>query len=581
MDAKPQQGQRLEDCKDFLLSQLDSLKQGHFDENLIGAVINNLEEKQQLGFEDNNGRVSAMLPAYVCDVSWNKLMGEFDDMKKISKKDIVDFANKYFNNDYVLVYKHKGKDTTEVKLQKPVITPTKPNHNGISEFAKKVLGEPVPDIQPVFLDYKKDITVDTINHHLPLYYVKNQENNLFNIFYVFEMGTNNDKKINYALTYLQYLGTNKLNAYQISKQFYELGCNFSVQTGSSQVYVSLSGLDENMDAALQLFEDLLNHCAPDDSALHMMLKGELKSRADAKQNKNYIRTLLQEYGMYGSLNPSNNVLSNAQIVLLSSGVLTDELHALESYKHKVFYYGPRDIKTVEAIITKHHITSPKLRDYPPETKFTPVQPKANAIYFVNYDMAQADIEWVRKASDWNLQLIPIIRLFNQYFDEELFQNLREEREIAYATYTQFTIPVRKNDTHFIICDVATADNKLDSVIMALNGLMTALPAGSEQTLESSKEDIKKQIQSERIIRTDILFNYETDQRRGINYDLRKTIYDDISKLTFTDIQTLFNTYYKEKPFTYCVLGSQSKVDLTKLGQYGTMTQLNLNDIFGY
>ncbi len=580
MDAKPCQGKKLEECKDFLISQLDSLKQGRFDENLIGAAINNLEEDRQKSFENNNGRIFTMLSVYVNDVPWDTLMDEFDDMKKISKKDIIDFANHYFTNDYVIVYKRTGKDTTEEKLQKPDMTPIKPDRNAISDFAKKILSEPVQEIQPVFLDYKKDITVDTLNHHLPLYYLKNTENSIFNIFYVFEMGTNNDKKISYALTYLQYLGTNKLSADQLSKKFYELGCNFSVQTGSDQVYVSLSGLDENMDAALQLFEDLLNHCSADDSALHKMLSGELKNRADAKHNKNYIRTLLQEYGMYGRLNPSNNVMSNAQIVSISGTELVNELHSLESYKHKVFYYGPRDIKTVEAIVTKYHTTPEKLRDYRQEMKFTPLEPMANKIYFVNYDMAQTYIEWVRKASDWNLQLIPTICLFNQYFDEEMFKYMREERALAYATYAQFTIPVRESDPHFIICDVGTPADKLDSAITAMNGLMNMLPE-SEQTFENSKAAIKNQIQTERIIRTGILFNYETDQQRGINYDLRKDIYDDVSKMTFADIQTFFNTYYKGQPFTCCILGSQKEIDLNKFNQYGAVTQLNLNDIFGY
>ena len=584
LKASPRQGQTLEECKNLLISQLDSLKQGRFDENLISAAINNLKEDQLKSFENNDGRVFTMLSSYINNVPWDKSMNEINEMKKFTKQDVVNFANSYFTNDYVIIYKRTGKDTTEEKVQKPDITAIKPNRSAISDFAKQIMNIPTEDIQPVFLDYKKDITVDTLNHHLPLYYVKNSENDLFNIFYVFEMGNDNDKKLSYALNYLQYLGTDKLSAGQLSKRFYELGCSFSVQTGTDQVYVTLTGLDENMDAGLQLFEDLLNHCTPDSAALHKMIDGELKSRADSKLNKNYIRTLMQEYAMYGSHNPSNNVLSNTELNLLTSTELVNELHQLEGYKHKVFYYGPRDEKAFVALISKYHLTPETLHDYAQPTVFTPVDVTANNIYFVDYDMVQVEIEWIRKASNWKPEIISTARLFNQYFGGDMssvvFQYIREARALAYSTYAQFTIPVKESDPHFIVAYVGAQADKLDSAIAAMNSLMTTLPE-SAPSFENSKVAIKNQIQTERIIRTGILFNYETAQRRGINYDLRKDIYDNISKMTFADIQNFYNTYYKNQPFTYCVLGSQNKISLSDLGKYGEVKQLSLNDIFGY
>jgi predicted Zn-dependent peptidase len=584
MDGLPQQGQRLEECKDLLLSQLDSLKQGHFDGSLIAAAINNLKEQRIISFENNAGRVFAMLPSYVNNEPWDKVESEYDDMRNITKQDVIDFTNKYFTNDYVIVYKHTGVDSTEEKVQKPDITLIEPNRAAVSDFAKRIMSEPVTEIQPVFLDYKKDLKVDTLPHHLPLYYVKNTENGLFNIFYVFEMGNNNDKKLSYALNYLQYLGMDKLSADQLSKRLYELGCSFAVQTGSDQAYVTLSGSDENMDLALQLFEELLNHCQPDDNALHKMLEEEMKNRADAKLNKNYIRTLLQEYAMYGSVNPSNNVLSSTELNALTGTDLVNELHSLEGYKHKVFYYGPRDIKTFEAVINKYHITPEKLRDYPPETKFTPFETTTNKIYFVNFNMVQAEIEWVRKACNWTPQLVPTIRMFNQYYGGDMssvvFQFMREARALAYSTYSQFTVPGKESDPHFIISYAGTQADKLDSTINAMNWLLKILPE-SDQSFENSKMSIKNQIQTERIIRTGILFNYETAQLRGVDHDLRKDIYDNVSKMTFADIQNFFNTYYKGKSFTYCILGADKKISLSDLNKYGEVKQLDLNDIFGY
>ena len=62
------------------------------------------------------------------------------------------------------------------------------------------------DIQPRFIDFSTDLKTDMINS-LPLIYKQNQENERFQLDYVLDLGTDNDKRLKLAVDYLKYLGT--------------------------------------------------------------------------------------------------------------------------------------------------------------------------------------------------------------------------------------------------------------------------------------------------------------------------------------------------------------------------------------
>ena len=92
-------------------------------------------------------------------------------MAKLTKQDIVDFANKYLKDDnYAIIYKRQGKDPNEMKIAKPEITPIVMNRDTASAFLKELQTEAknVTPIEPVFLDYSKDLTQLTTGKGVPV-----------------------------------------------------------------------------------------------------------------------------------------------------------------------------------------------------------------------------------------------------------------------------------------------------------------------------------------------------------------------------------------------------------------------------
>ena len=242
ISGRPKQGQTLDEVKDLFLAEIDKLKKGEFDEGLLEAAINNYKLMQMYRMDRNDGRADMFVSSFIDGVDWKDEVASLDRMSKVTKQQIVDFANKYFGDNYALIYKRQGKDPNEKKIDKPKITPIVMNRDSSSLFLKEIQASKVAPIEPVFLDYSKDLQKLTAQSNIPVLYKENTSNDLFSLMYVFDMGTNNDKAMGTAFEYMKYLGTSKMSLKEINEEFYKLACYFNVFPGSDRTYVMLEGL---------------------------------------------------------------------------------------------------------------------------------------------------------------------------------------------------------------------------------------------------------------------------------------------------------------------------------------------------
>ncbi len=581
----PKQGQTLEEVRDLILEQINKLKRGDFDETMLKAVIRNLKVDQIRQYESNDGRAFAMLDAFVLGQPWADYAGKLDAMSRLTKQEIVDFANRYYNNDYLVVYKRSGEDKSIVKVEKPAITPVDVNRDDQSPFLKKVLGTPAPAIKPVFLDYKHDIQRVSLKNGVDMLYLQNKENDLFSLYYVFDMGRRNNRTLPYAIKYLQYLGTDKYSAEQLSKEFFKLGCEFGVSTGEDQVYVSLSGLKESYEPALKLFEELLANVRPDPKALEGVIGQDLKARKDAKQDKQTILwSGLRNYAIYGKNNPFTDRLPEADVRALKADDLVRQIKELNGFKHRVLYYGPDASQSVAASLNAFHRTPATLRDYPPAVDYARKDMNENVIYFADFDMVQAEVVWLSKSEPFSASTVPVASLFNEYYgggmSSVIFQTIRESKALAYSTFAAYQVPAKKTDPCYILSYVGTQADKLPEAVPAMNELLTTMPR-TEQSFSTARDGLKNQIETERITKTAILFSYLAAEKRGLDYDIRKDVYAGLNKLTLNDLNSFHNARYKGKAYAYCVLGSKSKVNMDELKKYGRVVNVSMEELFGY
>ncbi len=583
--GEPKEGQSLEEVEKLILDQIELIKKGEFPDWLLEAVITDFKLRKTKELEQNSSRASEMLDAFITNTKWQKAVDRLERISKITKKEIVDFANKNFNgSNYVVVYKRTGVTPVTEKVEKPAITPVEVDRDNTSKFVKDVNNWVPGKIEPKFINYEKDIVKSSIKSNIPVLYNKNVENKLFELYYKFDMGKNNDKLLPVAVKYIPYLATEGMDAAKIKQEFYRLGCSFNVFSDNENTWVSLAGLSDNFEKALKLFEKMLDKPVVDEAVLKNLLADFIKSRNDKKLSKETIlNSAMLNYARYGAINPFSYVLTDDEINKITVGDIKNKIKSLSGFEHSVLYYGPSEIDEVKGLLNAYHIAPERLNPVPPMYNFTE-RVLDKTVYVVDFDMTQVEIMMLSNGEKYDVAKVPLVVLYNNYFgggmSSIVFQDLRESKALAYSTYSGYNQPNKINKNYFNASYIGSQADKLSEALKGLSDLLNEMPR-SEGGFNSSKEMILQEMRTQRVTKSEILFNYVNAEKLGNKTDIRKDIYDKIQTYKFEDIQKFQKETIKGKPTTVLVLGKKENLDLKVLEKYGTVKFLTLKEVFGY
>ncbi len=583
--GKAKEGQSLEEVKDLIMAQIELVKKGEFADWLIPAIINDIKLSEIRRNESNSGRAMELMSEFIKEIPHADIIHNVDRLSKITKKEIIDYANKTYAENYVIVYKRTGKSPEVTKIVKPQITPVTMNRDDESAFLKKIVAEPSKPIEPVFLDYSKDVSQFSTRNNTPVLYRKNNESNTFSLYYYYEMGTNADRKLGIALDYLKYLGTSKLTPRQVQEEFYKLGCSFNVNSGEDEVWVSISGLSESMPGAIELFGQILSDAQPNSEALSNLVADIKKRRDDDKLSKQTILwQAMYNYGVYGEKSPYTNILSASELDALKAEELVKTIRELTGYQHKILYYGPLSTGNLTNVLNKEIKAATAMKPVPANTRFGQLPTEQSKVYAVDYDMKQVEIIMLSKSQKFDKLQVPVIRLFNEYFGGSMnsivFQEIRESKGLAYSAYAGYRSPAQPWLNFYVFSYIGTQIDKLPEAMKAMTGIFNNMPE-SEKAMNASKEAIINKIRTERITKAQVLFNYINAQKFGLTYDIRKDVYERIPSMTFADLKAFQQKNIKDKQFHIMVLGKKGELDVNTLSTYGNVKNLELKDVFGY
>ncbi len=583
LSAAPTQGQSLEEVKSLVLSEIDNLKKGNFDDALISSIVNNIKKQKIQATESYGDRASNLVSTFTSDLDWKTQVAYVNDLSKITKADIVAFANKYLGDNYVAILKKKGENKDQQKIEKPTITPVETNADKQSGFVKMVDEMPSTASDPVFLDFNKDLQKGKIGNAEVLY-VQNKDNDLYRLRYRYKVGSLNDLKMPLASQFVQFLGTDKKSAEDISKEFYKIASSFNISTGEDYTTVTIEGLQENFDQAVKLYEDLILNVKADDNALKALKARLKKSRTDAKANKGAILSGLTSYAMYGPQNKFNYTLKDAEIEAITAQELVGKIKGLNGYEQTVIYYGPAKLGELTAKLKPLHTVPAKFEQPTAARKFTQVAQTKNQVLFTDYDMVQSETRWIRNTDKYNANETSTVNVFNNYFGGGMgsivFQTIRESKALAYSTYGVYVSPSKKDDEYYMMSYVGSQADKFKDAVASMNELLTKMPE-LQGNFDLAKSQVKKDIQTERITQDGIIFRYLSAKQLGLNGDIRKQVYTDVDKITLNDLKSFHTKYLSGKPYTYAIVASEKKLPAEELTKIGELKKISLEELFGY
>ncbi len=580
----PKQNQTLEEVKDLLLQEIAKLKNGEFEEWMLQAAINELKLNTLKMLETNN-RAHLFVAAFTNGRDWADQLSYYDELEKITKKDLVAFANKFFADNYVVVYKRTGVNPNVVKVEKPKITPIQIDRSKQSQFATKIMDMNVRRLEPVFVDFKSAIQTQTIKDGVTLSYIKNTVNPLFNLYYIIPIGKDHSKKLELAVNYLPYLGTDKYTPAQLQQELFRYGLTFGVFTSDDESRVYISGLEENLPIAIDLLEHILHNVKPDQEAYNEYVKGIIRNRMNDKKNKDKILWEgMFNYGKYGARSSFTDIISNNDLAAINPEELTDLIKSLHQYPHTIFYYGQKNLEELAPLISQKHILPNEFLALPEKVVYPERETNRSEVFITNFDMVQANIVLMAKGEKNNVADYPKIRFFNEFYGRGLssivFQEMREARALAYTAWAQYTIPPTSDESHYLNAFVGTQPDKIKIATDAMIELMNNIPAAEKQ-FNQAKDAILRQIETSRTVRQNIFWTYQRNLKRGIDYDINRDIYREIQNLNIPQFTQFFNSKIAGKKYTFLMLGNKASMDMKVLSKLGDIKELTIDELFNH
>jgi predicted Zn-dependent peptidase len=585
LDGYPKQGQTLEEVRDLLLACVAKLRSGDFDEELVKASVANFKLRQMRSMERNSSRAMSMVNSFIAGHDWKDDVKQLDRFSKVTKQDIVDWANEYLGeNSYVVAYKRVGPNPRNEKIDAPEITPIVTNRDKQSDFLTALQQSEVKPIEPVFVDYSKDMSVFTLPSGIEVLYKHNDINDIATLQFNFDEGTLTDPALSLATNYVTYLGSETRTAEQIASEMYALACSNGLYANTGQTSYSITGLSENLGKALDIVEDLLANAKADEDILTELKADELQARAVNKLTQRSCNSALNNYIMYGPEYIKATTLTNDKLAALTSEELLAKVTNLLTKQHKVLYYGPMSENEVRNLLAEHHNVAgdlePLVRKFPVK-----VQTPESKVVIAPYDARQFNyIQYSDRGEKFVMEDAPAIEVFNEYFgggmNTIVFQEMREARALAYSAGALLSTPGFKDDTYSFYARIGSQNDKLRDAVEAFDEIINDMPE-SQKSFDIAMSSLDGSLRTRRTTGANVLNSYLNAQLLGLKEPLDKYIFEHLGDITLEDLSKTQQKWVKDRTYVYGILGDASGLDLDYLKTLGPVQQVTLEDIFGY
>jgi predicted Zn-dependent peptidase len=534
--------------------------------------------------ESNVNRGMRMAFAYIAHQSWQDVINETENMSYVTKEDVVDFARRIFkSNNYVVVYKHQGEQRDVQKVDKPEITPVVMNRDVESAFLKQVKDIKVDPIEPVFVDFNKDMQKGKANGN-EILYVKNTDNGRFTLVYRYNYGSFYDKKAGITNNFLDQLESENRTLSQINRQMYDLACDYSIGFGTKYATVRISGLSENMEKAMAIVEDILSHPKISEESVQNSISDVLKSRNDAKSRQQTIFQNMLRYASFGKDNIRRYFVTNDEVQKIKAQDVINQINTMTSQPQRILYYGDLSLNDLQKVITEKHSVHPAKKPAKMGADYDRLATKENKVYFAHYDAKQSLCRQLTTSIPANWALSPQIEMYNEYFGGSMnsivFQEIREKRSLAYSAAAYYVEPSEKGKLNYNMTHIGTQNDKLIDAMEAFTDLLDNMPV-SELNFDLAKTSLISQYRTNRTRKMSIINYYLTCEEMGLKTPLDRTNFNLIQKMTLNDVKNFNANYIKGQKRVVVVLGNKDEVDLKGLEKYGKVTTLSLEEIFGY
>ena len=578
--------QTFEEAESLISEAIDKVKNGKFDEEILSSIKLSMKMSHERSMEGSSGRLWKIMRIISKDLSWEDIKSYPERINSINKDDIVNVANKYFNDNYLIVRSGKG-DPVKVKLDKPPFKPVVPkNTEAKSEYAKSIEQIKSSKIKPRYVDFKKDVAFEDIRENIHFYYVENPVNSIFTMNVQFGLGTIENPELAQSSQFISLIGTKNKTFDQYKEELQKIGSKIEIYSNTNYFGFSLSGFDDHLSKTLNLLNEFMTemHIREDDvSKLEKIVEGSKINREREKKDPSTAGRALREYAMYGKKSSYLRRPTLAEVKAMSPDFLLEQAVKAMKYEVDIFYTGTTEKSAVIDQINKELTISNDLIvsnspidiDYKRHTR--------NKVFMIDDPKAvQSQIYFIAEGKVLDQQQRNMASVFNNYFGRGMasiiFQEIREFRSLAYSAYGSYINRSDVNMAGYYFGFIGTQVDKTMEAIGTYMDLFNNLPI-KENRMSSIKLGLTQSINSRKPNWRGKGSYVANLRKRGYNDDPNKISYQVYNDAEFNDIVEFHKNNIKKDPIVITILTDKSKINIDKILDYGELIELKKENIF--
>lgn len=570
-------GKSLKKFEERIRNEFKAIADGEFSDDYFASIKNGMYKNFNRGLEDLDDRAWHIGYSFITGVSWETYQSYNDKVRDLTKEDVMAAAEKYFGDDYFVLQSRTG-FPKKVKLKKPPYKPVINRTQATSEYAQRFQSIPELKPKPTFLEFQKDLTI--IDDYI--YHTHNPLNDIFTLRLRIAKSMVEDKMLPILSGALDASGTQKYTSKELKQQFANLGASFNCFSTYNSFEITVTGLDDNFWATMDLVTHLLEGFEPSTQTLKYIAN---QRGTDNKLNKNNPSSggrILYHYGLFGEHSASKNRIPIKEVAKLPSQTVKAKLKEVigEGFT-SIHYVG--QLKSDE-VVSKLREKDTFKRNKKDKFSFLEARkPAETTIYLVNDKKAiQSYVYYIVNGEPLDHEDVYRKNAFNAYYTNSLsgllFQEVREFRSLAYATAGNYIDPVYEPEKsgRLVLFTGSQADKTTDAVEVVL-GLIRDMPAYKER-LASVRDGLILSSGASKPDFRSLSTVVESQLKTGFTEDPNAQAYGKYPEMTFEDIQRFYEENIKGKPVTVTIYGDVSKMNLDKLKQFGKVVELKMDDI---
>jgi len=575
--------QSLKGGEKLVLAQIDSIKTGNFDDELLQAVLANKRKNTLMGLENADYRARLIIDAFMTKKTVSELLSKIEKINQIDKKTIMKLANKYYGPNY-LAFMSKMGYKKGPQLDKPYLEPLNlKNKNATSALAHKIQLMVSPRVELKAIDFVHDVNISDIRNNLHLFYTQNPVNNVYSITYKIGVGTFSKPELRILADYLNKVGSEDEKFEDFKLKLQTRGTSISTSANKSYFLIYMSGFENNLASDLKALSSLLTYTEQNDDVLKSLVKDEKMTYKLVKSDISQQSALLNDYALYGENSPFLKRVGIKEQKKLSAADMKLLLRDILSYETEIHYVGQVGVSVVRPLLAEQRLFAQNLRrsDSPVDLIAHPID--NNHLYFMeNKKAIQSHINITvpsKKADETNRTYITA---FNRYFgygmSSIVFREIREFRSLAYSAYAYLYVPFNFDNPTLLKASMTTQADKTNEAVKVMVNLIDSMPK-QDESIDFFKQAILRSYNSQVPGFRNKSQTVAYWLRQGYSQDPRIKQYEMIQGLDVYHIMKVYEHFVLGHFHNISIIGDSKRFDLEKLKSQNLFEELKLKDIY--